>query len=151
MKLRPRVTLTHDDRLMVHTVGDPLELWDQLRRAYLARRPVLIGRDGWRYPATTYLDVVEVANALESVLAGVKIRTPEHDEHAARWHRAYGQIFEALNHHNLTERFEENELFWLHFTLQLALHLSVLHDRSRTGWERALEMSEPPYQPRGEP
>jgi hypothetical protein len=147
MKERPRVTLTHDDRLFVHAVGDPLELWDQLRRTYLARRPVLVGRDGWRYPATTYLDVVEVANALEAVLAGVKTRTPEHDEHAARWHRAYDQIFEALNYHNLTERFEENELFWLHFSLQLALYLSVLADRSRPEWVRWLNKDEPRYQP----
>ncbi len=146
MMQRPRVTLTHDDRLIVHAVGDPLELWDQLRRAYLARRPVLVGRDGWRYPATTYLDVVEVANALESVLAGVTTRPTEHDEHAARWHRAYGQIFEALNHHNLNERFGENELFWLHFTLQLAIYLSVLADRSRPAWERTFTPSAPRYQ-----
>lgn len=147
MKHRARVTLTHDDRLIVHAVGDPLELWDQLRRAYLARRPVLVGRDGWRYPATTYLDVVEVANALEKVLAGVQDETPEHTEHAGRWRRAYGQIFEALNHHNLNERFGENELFWLHFSLQLAIYLSVHADRNRSPWDRAFTVGEPRYQP----
>ncbi len=146
MNLRPRVTLTHDDRLVVHVVGDPLELWDELRRAYLARRPVLTGRDGWRYPATTYLDVVEVANALEAVLGNVAGPPPEHAEHVARWRAAYGQIFEALNHHNLTETFGENELFWLHFTLQLALHLSVLFDRQRSAWMRLVTGQARPHQ-----
>jgi hypothetical protein len=132
------VTLTQDDRLFVHAVGDPLDLWDQLRRAYLARRPALVGRDGWRYPDTTYLDVVEVANALETVLAGLDDTTPTGADHAARWRHAYHQIFEALNHHNLTERFGENELFWLHFSLQLALYLSSYADRSRPWWERGI-------------
>lgn len=147
MNIRTRVTLTHDDRLVVHAVGDPLELWDHLRRAYLARRPALVGRDGWRYPATTYLDIVEVANALETVLASVGDAPNEHGEHVARWRRAYSQIFEALNHHNLTETFGENELFWLHFALQLALYLSVLYDRQRRAWMRSFRGASAPYQP----
>ncbi|MBE7452266.1 MAG: hypothetical protein HS111_26300 [Kofleriaceae bacterium] len=135
---RTLVTLTRDDRLIVHRVGDPLELWDQLRRAYLARRPALVGRDGWRYPATTYLDVVEVANALELALANTLGRARLDLQHAAAWRAAYVQIFEALNHHNLTETFGENELFWLHFTLQLAIHLSAARDQARTPWERRM-------------
>jgi hypothetical protein len=146
MKQRARVTLSQDDRLFVHAVGDPLDLWDQIRRAYLARRPVLVGRDGWRLPDTTYLDVVEVANAFETVLAGMTEPTQSGAEHSASWHHAYGRIFEALNHHNLTERFGENELFWLHFTMQLALYLSSVADRVRTTWERVFDAS-PPFQP----
>jgi hypothetical protein len=131
MQQRARVTLTRDDRLIVHAVGDPLDLWDQIRRAYMARRPALVGRDGWRYPATTYFDVVEVANALETVLASIAHDEPSDAEHAGHWRHAYAQIFEALNHHNLTELFGENELFWLHFSLQLSLYLSVRADRAR--------------------
>lgn len=150
MKQQARVTLTQDDRLFVHAVGDPLDLWDQLRRAYLARRPALVGRDGWRYPETTYLDVVEVANALETVLATIIDASPTGAEHAARWRHAYVQIFEALNHHNLSERFGENELFWLHFSLQLALYLSSYADRARPAWERAFDAI-PPYRPEATP
>jgi hypothetical protein len=146
MKQRARVTLTQDDRLFVHAVDDPLELWDQLRRAYLERRPALVGRDGWRYPETTYLDVVEIANVLETLLAGVSDPSPTGAEHAARWRHAYAQIFEALNHHNLSERFGENELFWLHFSLQLALYLSSYADRARPSWERVLDVT-PLFQP----
>lgn len=128
---RARVTLTPDDVLVVHATGDPLQLWDELRRAYLARRLTFIGRDAWRFPATTYADVIEVATVFEKLLAQIDDPSPEHAEQVARWRRAYHQIFEAYNHHNPTELFGENELFWLFFTLRLALHLSAVVERTR--------------------
>lgn len=59
--------ITADDRLIVVLARDALDLWDDLRRAYLARRPTHLDPMLGSYPLTTNGDVVQVVDVLGQI------------------------------------------------------------------------------------
>ncbi|MEZ4404484.1 MAG: hypothetical protein R3B06_30975 [Kofleriaceae bacterium] len=62
------VLITADDRLIVVLFRDALDLWDDLRRAYLDRRPTRMDPTLGAYPETTNADVAQVIAAFDNAM-----------------------------------------------------------------------------------
>lgn len=111
------------DALVVEGAGEPVDLWDHLRRHYLRIRPARRGSGALRYPETTRRDVLAVVAILDRELAAARRDVAGFDAEAVAWRRAVRRIHDADG--ALDDVHHDNAGFWLRDTKRLAVFLSV--------------------------
>jgi hypothetical protein len=111
-----------DDTLVVSGAGEPVDLWDDLRRHYARLRGARRGRGGLRYPNTTNSDVHAVVAAFDRELAAAPDVTSVDTERAA-WRRATARVERLAGAADAVYR--DNAGFWLRDLKRLAVFLSV--------------------------
>lgn len=127
MSAATTVVVGADGALAIANIGDAMELWDALRRAYLAVRPVVQDtRSKWTYPQTTIGDVRQILRVWEQAF------TRDYKEHGdvsgirEQW-RAYHERANAIvAAGNGADVYPDNRDLWLRHTDKLSVRLSQL-------------------------
>ena len=114
-----------DDALVVSGHGEPLDLWNELRRHYLAIRTEKVGAGGLRYPETTNADVRAAIAVLTRELGRVRHDVASYDDHARQWARVAARARASMRARRDDDVFLDNEGFWTRDAKQLAVYLSV--------------------------
>jgi hypothetical protein len=112
-----------DGTLVVEGAGEPVDLWDHLRRHYLSLRPGRHGSGGLRYPETTRRDVLAVVAIFNRELERAKRDVAGMPKERTLWRRAARRAADDAG--SLDERYGDNAAFWLRDTKRLAVFLSV--------------------------
>lgn len=126
--------------------SDPLDLWQDLRQFFLARRLVrrgtkaVRGGEGFRYPETTVRDVAQVtqtlgsaaAHAVPLLKANPEIR-PHYDALARSWWNVLDNVSKHSKGHGNDDVYPDNEAFWLRDTKRVAIKLSALRSMAEPG------------------
>lgn len=114
-----------DGLIVVENVDDPMAFWEASRAFFLARRPVMTNARKFRYPATTNDDVRQLVTHWNT-LHLLRWRADVLDEERrARWRKAYALVLELTSGAPPSATFARNEDFWLVWTKQEAIWLSV--------------------------
>lgn len=126
--------------------SDPLDLWQDLRHFFLARRLVrrgtkaVRGGEGVRYPETTVRDVAQVTQTLGSASAHAVplLRAqPELRTHYEALARSWWEVLDRVSQHSKgrsnNDAYPDNEAFWLRDTKRVAIKLSTLRSTARPG------------------
>lgn len=114
-----------DDALVVSGDGEPLDLWNELRRYYLTIRSASRGAGGLLYPETTNRDVRAITAVLSRELGRVRYDVATYDEEARRWARVAKRARVAMHGHDDDGTFANNATFWTRDSKHLAVYLSV--------------------------
>ncbi|HVV84771.1 MAG TPA: hypothetical protein VHE35_17015 [Kofleriaceae bacterium] len=123
------LSLAGDGKLQVREIGDPLELWQATRRFFSERRPVKVGRRGFRYPETTNGDVRQLAQVWNRVHAKLwRSDLSRADQSRDRWKIASAKIQIATAGADPKATFGDNEAFWLDWTKWQAIYLSAVRE-----------------------
>lgn len=112
-----------DDALAVEGTGEPVDLWDSLRRHYLQLRPARRGSGGLRFPETTRRDVLAVVALFNSELDRATRDVAGMPAERTLWRRAARRV--ADDGGALDEPYDDNAAFWLRDTKRLAVFLTV--------------------------
>lgn len=114
-----------DDALVVSGSGEPLDLWNELRRHYLEIRPAQRAPGGLRYPETTNADVRKVITVLTRELGRVHYDLATYDVEARRWAKAARRARASMHGRGDDETFLDNAGFWAGDAKRLVVYLSV--------------------------
>jgi hypothetical protein len=114
-----------DGAIAVDGRGDGLDLWNALRRYYLARYPSGVGVGGLRYPETTNGDVRAVIAILTRQLGRTSTNVAGYDDEARRWGAVAKRANVAMRGAADGDRFADNLQFWTREARRLAVYLAV--------------------------
>jgi len=114
-----------DGGIVVRGTGQPLDLWNALRRYYLTIRPVRRGPGGLRYPETRNRDVRALVAIFARELGRTSPDVASYEREAKAWANASRRALGLMRGHGEDETFTDNERFWVRDTKQLAVYLSV--------------------------
>ncbi|MCA9675424.1 MAG: hypothetical protein KC464_10350 [Myxococcales bacterium] len=112
-----------DDALTVEGAGEPIDLWDRLRRHYLQRRPGRRGSGGLRYPETTRREVLAIVTIFNRELAHGTRDVAGLATETTTWRRTARRAADADG--DLDEMYDDNPGFWQRDTKRLAVFLTV--------------------------
>jgi hypothetical protein len=111
--------------VVVRGDGDGLDVWNALRRHYVARYPSALGTGGLRYPETTNRDVRAVIAILTRTLGLLDARIAGYDDEARRWATVAKRANAAMRGNDDGATFVDNATFWTRDTRRLAVYLAV--------------------------
>lgn len=132
------IDLAADGKLTISGIGDPIELWRETRRFFLARRPALRGARG-PYPETTNRDVRQLAEVWRRVFkqlwrGDLELPIASKERWDADQRTIDRHLFASFDH----EPFAANEAFWLTWTSKPAIWLSVMRDQP-SRWDTVVD------------
>ena len=123
------VELAGDGTLKVRAITDPLDLWQATRRFFSERRPVKVGRRGFRYPETTNGEVRQLGQVWGRVHSKIwRGDLSRADQSLGRWKAARSAIETATAGADAGATFARNEEFWLDWTKWQAIYLSAVRE-----------------------
>jgi hypothetical protein len=112
-----------DDALVVSGAGEPVDLWNDLRKHFTRLRGARRGRGGLRYPSTTNRDVLSVVAILDRELAAAPRDAASLATERALWRRAAARVERLVG--AADDVYSDNDRFWLGDAKRLAVYLSV--------------------------
>lgn len=112
-----------DDALVVDGAGEPVDLWNALRRHFLRKRESRRGSGGLRYPETTRRDVLGVVAIFNRELARAPRNLAGLDVETVKWRKAAKRVASAGGADDAI--YDDNAGFWLRHTKRLAVYLTV--------------------------
>jgi hypothetical protein len=116
-------------RAVVGERPDALELWQDLRQFFLARRPKRIGRNNFAYPEITVADALALVSVFDDQLRDVPTGTWSLPTETEAWKRARARVDQlARAAASQGEPYPEAERLWLGDTKRLAIYVSAAHD-----------------------
>jgi hypothetical protein len=116
-------------RAVVGERADALEVWQDLRQFFLARRPKKIGRNGFAYPAITVADALAVVSVFDDALRDVPTGAWSRHAETQAWQRARARVDQlARAAVSQSEPYPDSERLWLGDTKRLAIYVSAVHD-----------------------
>lgn len=120
-------TVGSDGSLLVMNVGDAMDLWSALRRAYLAVRPAVAdAQSRWSYPATTVGDVRQILDVWSKAYAGDYREDADVSGIREQW-RAYRERAGAIvAAGDAAALYPDNRDLWLRHTDKLSVRLSQM-------------------------
>jgi hypothetical protein len=126
--------------------SDPIDLWQDLRQFFLARRLVrrgtkaVRGGQGFRYPETTVRDVAQVNQVFGAASANAAPLLRAHPDLRSRYDalaRTWWDVLDRISKHSSglahDETYPDNEGFWLRDTKRMAIKLSALRSMAQPG------------------
>jgi hypothetical protein len=116
-------------RAVVGERPDALEVWQDLRQFFLARRPRRIGRNNITYPEITVADALALVSVFDDQLRDVPTGTWSLPTETDAWKRARARV-DQLSRMAASqgEPYPEAERLWLSDTKRLAIYVSAAHD-----------------------
>jgi hypothetical protein len=108
---------------------DAVEVWQDLRQFFLARRPRRKGSAGFAYPETTIADVVAIAKVFDDRLADVPLSAWGLSKERDAWAWARERVDDTASlARSQGDPYPHNEGFWLTSTKRLAIYVSAALD-----------------------
>lgn len=132
------IDLADDGKLTITGIGDPIELWRETRKFFLARRPVRRGARG-AFPETTNRDVRQLAEVWRRVFkklwrGDLELPIASKERWDADQRTIDRHLFASFDH----EPFAANEAFWFTWTSKPSIWLSVMRDQP-SRWDTVVD------------
>jgi hypothetical protein len=116
-------------RAVVGERPDALEVWQDLRQFFLARRPKRIGRNNLTYPEITVADALALVAVFDDQLRDLPTGAWSLATETQAWKRARARVDQlARMAASQGEPYPEAERLWLGDTKRLAIYISAVHD-----------------------
>jgi hypothetical protein len=116
-------------RAVVGERPDALEVWQDLRQFFLARRPKRIGRNHFAYPEITVTDALALVSVFDDQLRDLPTGAWSLATETEAWKRARARVDQlARTAASQGEPYPEAERLWLSDTKRLAIYISAVHD-----------------------
>jgi hypothetical protein len=116
-------------RAVVGERPDALEVWQDLRQFFLARRPKKMGRNNFAYPEITVADALALVSVFDDQLRDVPTGAWSLATETSAWKRARERVDQLTRAAaSQGEPYPEAERLWLGDTKRLAIYVSAAHD-----------------------